>query len=254
MPSDEMTIRTRDLRLARGSRTVLDRLNLNVRNGVTVVIGPNGAGKTTLLRALATLDAPVSGSIEALDASATSNRALPLLRPRIGYLAQTPEILPRMTVERNLAYVGWLHKIHSTAVQRRIDELSQALGLDELRRMAARKLSGGTRQRLGIAMAALHEPPILILDEPTAGVDTEHRAKFRTFIKQYAASRCVLIASHLHEDVRMLADDVIVLGRGSTMFTGTAAELIDQIGASTLANELPTETALRRLLDGAERG
>lgn len=243
----EPVVEARELSLNRGDRRVLAEVSMRVGTGVTVVLGPNGSGKSTLLRALATLDPVASGSLQILGLE-VGRSTLSRVRRHVGYMAQAPEFLPRMTVRENLWYAGWLNRVPKTERSSRLDELVDALRLGDVGDRQARALSDGTRQRLGLAMASLNSPALLLLDEPTAGVDTEHRARFRGFIRRMGEDRAVVVASHLHEDVMGLADRAVVVGHGRVLFDDSATALL-ALAADASTDELPTEAALRQLLE-----
>ncbi|NJP93658.1 ABC transporter ATP-binding protein [Nonomuraea sp. FMUSA5-5] len=209
-----------------GGRPALDHLDLTLRTGVTGLLGPNGAGKTTLLRCLATTLAPDSGSVTAfgLDPASPSQRTA--LRRRLGYLPQDPGFYPHFTAFDLVDYVAILKEL--TDREHRHAEVRRVLAEVDLTgqaRTKVRKLSGGMRQRLALAQALLGEPDLLILDEPTVGLDPEQRMSFRALVSRLGESQAVVLSTHQTEDVAALCERVIVLRGGRAVFDDTPGEL-----------------------------
>ena len=225
------TIRITGLGKRYGATTALADLDLAIGPGVTGLLGPNGAGKTTLLRCLATALAPDNGRVEAfgLDPAVAAQRTA--LRRRLGYLPQDPGLYPNFTAAALLDYVAVLKEL-TDARQRRAEvrRVLEEVGLADRAKVKVRKLSGGMRQRLGLAQALLGAPDLLILDEPTVGLDPEQRMLFRALISRLGESRTVLLSTHQTEDVGALCERVVVLRGGRSIFDGTPrglAELAD---------------------------
>jgi ABC-2 type transport system ATP-binding protein len=222
------TVRIAGLGKRYGATIALDDLHLSIGTGVTGLLGPNGAGKTTLLRCLATALAPDTGSIEAfgLDPAVAGQRTA--LRRRLGYLPQEPGLYPNFTSAALLDYVAVLKEI--TDPKRRRAEVRRVLdevGLTDRARVKVRKLSGGMRQRLGLAQALLGEPDLLILDEPTVGLDPEQRMLFRALVSRLGETRTVLLSTHQTEDVGALCERVVVMRQGAAVFDGPPRALAD---------------------------
>ncbi|GHA11087.1 ABC transporter ATP-binding protein [Streptomyces spiroverticillatus] len=192
----------------------LGPLTLDVTEGVTCLVGPNGAGKSTFFRLAAGLEKPSSGTLE-LHSDPRTGRAAAL-----GFLPQDPELPQGATCEEFLHYVAWVHRVPA---RHRKEAVATALGLTRLTDRATHKirtLSGGMIRRLGIAQALIHDPALLLLDEPTVGLDPRQRIALRETITSIAAHRVVIISTHLVEDVRNLADRVIILDTGEVVFDG----------------------------------
>ena len=220
------TVRITGLGKRYGTTTALEQLDLEIGPGVTGLLGPNGAGKTTLLRCLATALAPDTGRIEAfgLDPAVAGQRTE--LRRRLGYLPQDPGLYPNFTASALLDYVAVLKEL--TDAPRRRAEVRRVLaevGLADRARVKVRKLSGGMRQRLGLAQALLGDPALLVLDEPTVGLDPEQRMLFRALISRLGETRTVLLSTHQTEDVGALCERVVVLRQGREVFDGTPRAL-----------------------------
>ena len=213
-----------DLVKVYGRQRALDGLTFQAGTGVTGLLGPNGAGKTTLLRILATVLAPDGGRLSLLGRDPVADRLE--IRRRLGYLPQEPGYQRAFTVFEFVDYVGILKEI----VDRRTrhDEVRRVLdlvGLTSVGGKKIRKLSGGMRHRVGIAQALLGEPALVLLDEPTAGLDPEQRLRFRELISRIGEGRTVVLSTHQTEDVAALCGRIVVLKEGRAEFEGSPEEL-----------------------------
>ncbi|MFI9806534.1 ATP-binding cassette domain-containing protein [Streptomyces sp. NPDC052301] len=207
------------------STTALDNVSLDFPAGVTGLLGPNGAGKSTLLSLLSTARRPASGSVTLLGEDASGRARVQRLRRRIGVLPQSFGFYPRFTVREFTEYAAWLRKV--PAAQRR-ERALEALRLVQMEKHADRRmgaLSGGMLRRVGIAQAMVNEPSLVLLDEPTVGLDPAQRVGFRGLIKELGDRCAVVMSTHLAEDVAHVCDRVAVLLDGTARFTGTVAEL-----------------------------
>jgi len=216
---DGLTKRYRD-------RTALDRVSLELGVGVTGLLGPNGAGKTTLLRCLATVLKYDEGSVRIFGHDPDDPVGRQEIRALLGYLPQNPGTYPGFTVAEFVEYFAVLKRIKDRALRKA--EVGRVLAEVELADRATskiRKLSGGMRQRLALACALLGTPELLILDEPTVGMDPDQRRKFRALISGLGERAVVLLSTHHTEDVAMLCERVIVIDRGRVIFSGTPLEL-----------------------------
>ena len=209
-----------------GRSRVLDRLDLSIGTGITGLLGPNGAGKTTLLRCLATTLTPDSGTIAALGKNPADRAERTQLRRRLGYLPQNPGFYPHFTAFDTVDYVAILKEHNDRADRHReVRRVLAEVSLSDQAKTKVRKLSGGMRQRLALAQALLGSPELLILDEPTVGLDPEQRMRFRSLISRLGESRTVLLSTHQTEDVAALCSRVAVMQRGRIIFEGTPIEL-----------------------------
>ena len=186
------------------------------------LLGPNGAGKSTLMKLLVAALLPTSGSI--LVDGAPLEKAERQLKARLGYLPQDFGLFEELTVTQFLDYMAALKGVR--APQAAIREVIQAVNLEEKAKAGIRTLSGGQRQRVGIAQALLGDPPLLILDEPTVGLDPEERIHFRNLFSRTAQDRLVLLSTHIIEDVQSVCDQLVVMNHGRLLFTGTPEQLI----------------------------
>ncbi len=197
--------------------------------GVTGLLGPNGAGKTTLLRMLATVLAPDSGRLQLLGHDPATPSGRLAVRRRLGYLPQEPGFHRGMTVFSFVDYVAILKEL--TDRRARHDEVRRVIdlvGLAPLSGKRIRALSGGMRRRVGLAQALLGDPDLVILDDPTAGLDPELRLRFREIVSRIGEGRTVVLSTHQTEDVTAVCQQVVVLHQGRSRFAGTPAALVER--------------------------
>ncbi|MEX2291301.1 MAG: ATP-binding cassette domain-containing protein [Mycobacteriales bacterium] len=238
-------VRATSLVKSYGRKRALDGVTLSAGTGVTGLLGPNGAGKTTLLRVVATVLAPDAGQLRLLGLDPADPQERVEIRRRLGYLPQEPGFHRAFTTFEMIDYVAVL-KEH-TDRRARHDEVRRVLGLVGLEDVAGKKvraLSGGMRRRLGLAQALLGEPGLLVLDEPTAGLDPEQRLRFRDLMSQAGEQRAVLLSTHQTEDVAALCSCVVVVDRGRTLFTGTVPELVAVAADRVWVDEVRDPAAL----------
>jgi ABC-2 type transport system ATP-binding protein len=210
----------------RGGVAALDGLDLVVPVGMFGLLGANGAGKTTLMRTLAGLVRPTSGRVTVGGHDLGTSAGRTAVQRRLGYLPQDLGVYPDLTARQFLDYVALLKGMDDRAARRRrVAELLEVVALtgDADRRL--RGFSGGMRQRVGIAQALLADPQLVIVDEPTAGLDPEERIRFRTLLSQFAGRRTVLLSTHIVDDIAQTCREVAVLARGRLVFRGTVDEL-----------------------------
>ncbi len=217
-----MEIQITSLKKTYGNKTVLDSVTFSIGNGMFGLIGRNGAGKTTLMRILATLSRPSGGQV-------TFN-GIPLqdtkkIRSFIGYLPQEFSLYQDMSVFEVMRYLAALSGIPGEVWRERIPKLLWQVNLWDDRTKKAGKLSGGMKRRLGIAQALLDDPQVLIVDEPTAGLDPEERLRFYTLLDEFSSSRTVVVSSHIMSDIESVCENVAVLDAGRLLFAGTVGAL-----------------------------
>jgi ABC-2 type transport system ATP-binding protein len=227
MNSSDVTVEGQGLVMTYGRLRALDGLDLTARMGVTGLLGPNGAGKTTLLRALATVAAPKDGRLRVLgrDPSRAEDRLA--IRRALGYLPQDAGFPRGFTAFEAIDYLAVL-KEH-TAAGARHEEVRRVLrlvGLHEVATKKVRALSGGMRRRLALSQTLLGRPELLVLDEPTVGLDPEQRIRFREIISEAGVGRTVVLSTHQTEDVAALCSQVVVLDHGRALFAGSVPELV----------------------------
>lgn len=214
------TIQVSDLSKSFKGTTVLKQLNFTLTNGVVGLLGRNGAGKTTLMKIIATLLRQSSGLVMIDQAPVTNVRQV---RQMIGYLPQNFQFYRNMRVGDALTYLGLLSELEPTTLAQRIDRLLTRLNLGKYRQYKIKELSGGLKQRVGIAQALLNEPQILIIDEPTVGLDPEERANFRRLIGELGDQRIVIFSTHIVEDIAQISDQLVILESGAVAFAGPTA-------------------------------
>ena len=205
-----------------GTRAV-DSVNETLTRGVYGLLGVNGAGKTTLMRMLTTLLQPSSGSItwDGEDIFAMEGR----FRSILGYLPQEFGFYPNFTVEDYLQYIASIKGLRPAVAKQRVRELLHQVGLSKARSKKMKNLSGGMKRRAGIAQAMLNDPKLLVLDEPTAGLDPNERIRFRNLISELAEDRIVLLSTHIVSDVEYIAGTIFLMKDGRIAVSGTAQEL-----------------------------
>ena len=210
-----------------GGFVALQEVELELGRGVYGLLGPNGAGKTTLMRIMTDLLAPSRGRVlcngRDIHAMGADYRDL------LGYLPHDFGVYPNFTAEGFLCYIARLKGLGRAAARQKTAELLELVGLTDRRKRRLGGFSGGERQRVGIAQALLNEPQVLILDEPTAGLDPQERIRFRGLLNRLGKDRLVLLSTHIVSDVESAADQVILLRRGQVIGQGTPTELLRQL-------------------------
>ncbi len=209
-----------------GSTVALDDVTISLTQGVTGLLGPNGAGKTTLMRCIATVLAPDSGSLRVLGHDTATGDGRLQIRRQLGYLPQEPGYHTGFTAFEFVDYVAILKEWADRRA--RHDEVRRVLalvGLESVMNKRIRQLSGGMRRRVGIAQALIGSPDLLVLDEPTAGLDPEQRLRFRELLGSQSSRAAVLLSTHQTDDVAALCQRVVVLFDGRVRFNGTPAGL-----------------------------
>ena len=210
-----------------GDFTAVDHINLTMTNGVYGLLGVNGAGKTTLMRMICTLLQPTSGKITCNGKDILKMGAE--YRKLLGYLPQDFGFYPEFTVRDYLLYIAALKGIRPAVAKKRVKELIIKVGLSKAANKKMKKLSGGMKRRAGIAQAMLNDPKILILDEPTAGLDPNERIRFRNLISELSEDRLVLLSTHIVSDVEYIANEIWLMKDGRLLHQGTADELIQSM-------------------------
>ncbi len=230
----------------RGKKTpAIDNLSVGFGDGVTSVVGPNGSGKSTLFRSFVTLQRRYDGQLSVLGYDLHDSSSLLEVRRRIGYLPQDFDFTPSFTVHEFVSYVAWLKRVSNPA--NAINEAIAAVGLAEQRDVRLGRLSGGMRRRAGIAQAIVNSPELLLLDEPTAGLDPEQRINFRQLIRDLGTVRGVITSTHLIEDVRAASNHVVVLSLGRLAFNGSVDDL-ELRGREGSVGDTPLERAYTEVL------
>lgn len=222
-----MELELRNLTKNFGDFTAVNEINLTMTNGVYGLLGVNGAGKTTLMRMLCTLLHPTSGSI-----TYNGNDIFQMdgeYRKLLGYLPQDFGFYPEFSVRDYLLYIATIKGIRPVVAKKRVKELIAKVGLSKVANKKMKKLSGGMKRRAGIAQAMLNDPKILILDEPTAGLDPNERIRFRNLISELSEDRLVLLSTHIVSDIEYVANEIWLMKDGRLVREGTLKEIIDSM-------------------------
>jgi ABC-2 type transport system ATP-binding protein len=233
-----------------GRTAAVAGIDLTAGPGVLGLLGPNGAGKTTLLRMMATVVPPTSGRMVLLGHDPGSYRSRQEVRRRLGYLPQSPGYYPGFTLGEFVEYFALLKDVPSGRVRAAVSTAIERVELSDQAKARLRTLSGGMLRRAGIAQAIVNEPELLLLDEPTAGLDPEQRVAFRALLRDLGRRATVIVSTHLVEDVGTACTQVALLDQGKIVFTGTPAELIAR-GAGHGNGDAPLERGYSAVLAAA---
>lgn len=236
-----MELRTVGLTKKFGCKTAVDDLDLTLINGVYGLLGANGAGKTTLMRLLCNIQKPTSGKIllngKNIEGMGERHRAL------LGYLPQHFGYYPEFSALDFLLYVSALKGLSENRAQKKSKELLEAVGLSKESGHKIKTFSGGMKQRLGIAQAMLNDPHILILDEPTAGLDPKERVRFRNLISAFAKDRIVILSTHIVSDVEFIAEEIVMMKAGRVLHFGNPQAITSEINGRVWECTVPTAYA-----------
>ncbi len=202
--------------------------NLTLKTGVLGLLGPNGAGKTTLMNILATITPPTKGTVKwnGIDIAARPDE----LRQVLGYLPQDFGVYANLTAVEFLRYMAAIKGLDSKIARRRIDELLALVNLTHVRRRPLGSYSGGMKQRVGIAQALLNDPQLLIVDEPTVGLDPEGRIQFRNLLSDLSGERIIILSTHIVSDVEATATEIVLINRGRLVRHAVPDELLRMVG------------------------
>lgn len=221
-----MKIEIKNLDKTFGNKKALDNVNLVIKDGMIGLLGPNGAGKTTFMRILTTLIQKSSGDVKinGVDISKTQD-----IRKIVGYLPQEFSMYPKMSVYQSMDYLGLLSDIEDNKKRKEvIMALLEKVNLQNNLTTKVKALSGGMKRRLGIAQALLNNPKVLIVDEPTAGLDPEERIRFRNLLRDFSQGRIVILSTHIVEDVEFTCEKLAILKKGHLLYAGKVRELLKE--------------------------
>lgn len=239
----------------RGGVWGLRDFTIELESGVLGLVGPNGAGKSTLMRILATISRPTSGTAKWNGKDIVADPEV--IRRELGYLPQDFGVYPNLSAVEFLSYVATLKGITATATRRRIDELLSLLNLTAAAKRPLGGFSGGMKQRVGIAQALLNDPRLLIVDEPTVGLDPEERVRFRNLLADLAGERVVLLSTHIVSDVESTASAIAIIAQGRLLVHTTPERLLDSVRDKVWETPVSAEqlTAYRQrfVLSGVQR-
>lgn len=231
----EMNITIRHLDKYYGRKQALSDVTMTIPKGMFGLLGRNGAGKTTLMKILATLSKKQSGTVE-ICGIPVENAAE--IRRITGYLPQEFNMYPGMSVYEAMDYLGVLSGLSKQERRKRIPVLFERVNLQDDRKKKVKALSGGMKRRLGIAQAVIHDPKVLIVDEPTAGLDPEERVRFRNLLSEIVEERIVILSTHITGDIEASCEEIAVLEEGKLLFRGTVEELLRSVRGKVFRAEI----------------
>ena len=220
-------------------KTAVNDVHLTLTPGVWGLLGANGAGKTTLMRMIADIMTPTNGAVyyDGKDIRELGE----VYRSKFGFLPQDFGYYPYLTIYDYMMYIASIKGIRPAVAKKRTNELLKQVGLSDQRKQKMRNLSGGMVRRVGIAQAMLNDPKILILDEPTAGLDPNERIRFRNLISELAEERLVLLSTHIVSDVEFIANKIVLMKEGQCCFKGTSDEVIASMDKKVYCFVAPRE-------------
>ncbi|MFP3114366.1 ABC transporter ATP-binding protein [Streptomyces sp. Iso 434] len=211
----------------KGGKRAVDGLSMTLGHGMVGLLGPNGAGKSSLMRIISTVTRPTSGTLryEGTDLTADPDA----IRRHLGYLPQDFGVYPHLTSREFLAYLAAAKGLSARSAKARIEELLELVNLTEAVKRPLGAYSGGMLRRVGIAQALLGDPRVIVVDEPTAGLDPEERVRFRNLLSDLSADRVVMLSTHIVSDVESVASDIAVMAGGRLLRRGAPEELMGDL-------------------------
>ena len=226
--------------------TAINNLTLEIETGIFGLLGKNGAGKSTLMRCLTTLLVPTNGTINILGIDVIPEN-YEQVKKIIGYLPQELGLYPNMTVEDSLDYMGILSGLDKETRKRRIEHLLDLTNLKSHAKKKNKQLSGGMKRRVGLVQAMLNMPKVLIVDEPTAGLDPEERINIRNLLTQLSKDRIVILSTHVVEDIAATCKKICIMDSGNAIYTGTVDELFAKVDGHTFDAVVRDEEELKKI-------
>ena len=218
-----------------GQKTALNGISLHIDQGMFGLLGPNGAGKTTLMRVLTTLTEKTEGEASVCGVPVEKSAQI---RRLIGYLPQDFSVYGNMTAAEALDYLAVLSGIKRADRKRLVPLMLQKVNLEKQGKTKVKAMSGGMRRRLGIAQAIIHDPKVLVVDEPTAGLDPEERVRFRNLLCEIALDRVVILSTHIVGDIEATCEKIAVLKEGELLFRGEVMELLESVAGKVYSAEV----------------
>jgi ABC-type multidrug transport system ATPase subunit len=246
-----MNIEITDVTRRFGRTRAVAGVSMEAGSGVFGLLGPNGAGKTSLLRMMATVIPPTSGTLRLLGRDPGGYGPRKEIRRRLGYLPQNLGYYPGFTVVEFVEYFALLKEMPAARVPAAVAAAVERVGLGGKAKAKLRTLSGGMLRRAGIAQAIVNEPELLLLDEPTAGLDPEQRVAFRELMRDFGLRSTVIVSTHLVEDVGAACTQVALMDQGRIVFYGTPDELTARAEGTSAAGDAPLERGYSAVLAAA---
>lgn len=233
-----------------GATQAINNVSFNVEKGTILgFLGPNGAGKTTTMRILTGYIPATQGSAKVAGYEVHENPMA--VRKNIGYLPETPPLYPDMSVEDFLSFVAKIKGVSSGDRTDKVQKAMECCQLEDKGKILIRKLSKGYRQRVGIAQAIVHEPPVIILDEPTVGLDPRQIIEVRNLIKSLAGERTVILSTHILPEVSMTCDLVTIINKGQIVATDTPNQLLERLSSNS-GYEIEVEGSMEKILSSLQ--
>lgn len=237
----------KDLTKIYGRKRANDGITVTLENGVYGLLGPNGAGKTTLMKQITTLIKPDKGEIlyNGEDIFNMDDK----YRDLIGYLPQEFGVYKNFTAKHFLQYVGALKGMNGKILNSKVDKLLELVGLYDVRNKAIGKFSGGMKRRVGIAQVLLNDPKIIVLDEPTAGLDPQERTRFRNLIAKISRDKVIILSTHIISDIESVAKETIMIKKGKLLMKGTHREILSDMNNKVYNISVNDESEINRIQD-----
>ena len=224
-----MELSLKSIKKEYGDKLVLDCISFSLKPGLYGILGSNGSGKTTLFRIICGLMKPTQGAVFFNGKNIVDQAEN--FRDILGFLPQDFRYYPDFTARNFLLYIASLKGLSRKNASTTSDELLDLVGLSAIKNKKIRKLSGGMKQRLGIAQALLNNPQVLVLDEPTVGLDPKERVKFRKLLSSLSKEKIILLSTHIVLDVESIADEILILKNGRLRDRGTVSQLVSEISS-----------------------
>ena len=235
----------RNLTKSYGNRNVNKDINLTLENGVYGLLGPNGSGKTTLMRQIATLAKPTKGEI--IYNGKEIYKMDDEYRGVIGYLPQEFGVYKNFSARKFLKYIAALKGLDKKDVNKKVDELLDLVGLYDVRNKGVGKFSGGMKRRIGIAQALLNDPKIIILDEPTAGLDPQERTRFRNLLSDMSKDKIIILSTHIVSDIESIAKETIMIKNGEIIMVGSNREILSDMDGKVYTIKIHDEDKIEEI-------
>jgi ABC-type multidrug transport system ATPase subunit len=241
---DHVSIKIRNLtKKYRNGTLALNNIDLKIGNDAFGLLGQNGAGKTTLMRILTTLLDPTTGEIE-IYGIPLKKENYDEIKKIVGYLPQELGLYPNLSVRESLDYIGGLCGLPYKIRKERIDALLESTNLTEHQRKKNRHLSGGMKRRVGLVQAMLNAPKVLIIDEPTAGLDPEEKIRIRSMLSNFGRGRTIIFSTHMIDDLAATCNSVCILSKGQIKYIGTVNQMLQEVKGHSYISVLHNENEL----------